>query len=149
MLTENRKQINIDEEIMEDFNKKIIEEFHANKGVVGGPFDGMKLLLLTTKGAKSGKEYTTPLAYTTEGDKFVIIASKGGAPTNPGWYYNLLAHSEVTIEVGTEKFKVRASETKDPERERLYDQQAEQYPGFKDYKAKTSRVIPVFLLEKI
>ena len=149
LLTEKRKQITIDKEIMEDFNKKIIEEFRTNKGVVGGPFNGMKLLLLTTKGAKSGKEYTNPLAYTNEGDKFVIIASKGGAPTNPGWYYNLLAHPEVTIEVGTEKFKVRATDTKDPERDRLYDQQAKEYPTFNDYKAKTSRVIPVFLLEKI
>jgi len=133
---------------MEDFNKKIIEEFRANKGIVGGPFEGMKLLLLTTKGAKPERNIPLHLLY-KEGDKYVIIASKGGAPTNPAWYHNLLAHPEVTSEIGTEKLHVRASDTKDPERERLYDQQAEQYPGFKDYKAKTSRVIPVLLLEKI
>jgi deazaflavin-dependent oxidoreductase (nitroreductase family) len=134
---------------MEDFNKKIIEEFRANKGVVGGPFEHMKLLLVHSIGAKSGKEITFPVAYTKEGEKFVIIASKGGAPTNPGWYYNLLAHPEVTVEVGTETFKVRATDIKGEERERLYTQHANEYPQFNDYKAKTTREIPVFLLEKV
>src|SRR4051812_27375807 len=107
---------------MEDMNKKVIEEFHANKGVVGGYFAGMKLLLVHTKGAKTGNEVIVPVAYTMDGDKFVIIASKGGAPTNPAWYYNLIAHPEVSIEVGTETFQVRATDIKGEERERLYAQ---------------------------
>ncbi|HSX09674.1 MAG TPA: nitroreductase family deazaflavin-dependent oxidoreductase [Candidatus Saccharimonadales bacterium] len=134
---------------MEDFNKKIIEEFRANKGIVGGMFNGMPLLLVTTIGAKSGKEVTIPVAYSMDGDNYVIVASKGGAPENPAWYYNLLAHPEVTIEVGEEKFQVRAHDTKDEERERLFDQHAAKYPAFNDYKAKTSRVIPVLVLKKI
>jgi len=134
---------------MEDFNKKIIEEFRSNKGIVSGPFDGMTLLLVTTHGAKTGKELVIPVAYTKDGDRFVIVASKGGAPTNPAWYYNLLAHPEVTIEVGTEKFTVRATNVTGDERERLFEQHAKQYPNFNDYKAKTTRTIPVFILEKV
>jgi deazaflavin-dependent oxidoreductase (nitroreductase family) len=134
---------------MEDFNKKIIEEFRANQGKVGGMFDGMPLVLVTTKGAKTGKETIVPVAYSTDGEKFVIVASKGGAPENPAWYYNLLAHPEVTIELGTEKFNVRATDTKGKERDRLYEQHAKHYPGFNEYKEKTTRVIPVFLLEKV
>ncbi len=134
---------------MEDFNKKIIDEFRANQGKVGGMFDGMSLVLVTTKGAKSGKESVVPVAYSTDGDNFVIVASKGGAPENPAWYYNLLAHPEVTIEIGEEKMKVRAKDTKNDERTRLFDQHAEKYPAFNEYKTKTTRVIPVFLLEKV
>ena len=134
---------------MEDFNKKIIEEFRSNQGNVGGMFSGMELLLVTTKGAKTGKESIVPVAYTKDGDKYVIVASKGGAPTNPAWYYNLLAHPDVTVEVGTENFQARASETSGEERERLFNQHAHEYPTFNEYKAKTTRVIPVLLLEKI
>ncbi len=134
---------------MENFNQQIIDEFRSNQGKVGGMFAGMKLLLLTTKGAKSGKQTTVPVSYTKEGDRFVIVASKGGAPTNPAWYHNLIAHPDATVEVGTEKFKVRALCVTDDERERLYNQHAKQYPVFNDYKAKTTRKIPVFLLERI
>ncbi len=134
---------------MENFNQQIIDEFRSNQGKVGGMFAGMKLLLLTTQGAKSGKETTVPVSYTKEGDRFVIVASKGGAPTNPAWYHNLLAHPEATVEIGTEKFKVRALGITGNERERLYDQHAKQYPSFNDYKLKTTRTIPVFLLERI
>ena len=134
---------------MNDFNQKIITEFRANKGKAGGMFEGMELLLVTTKGAKSGKEVIFPVAYTKDGDKYVIIASKGGAPENPAWYYNLLANPEVTVEVGTEKFKAHATDTKGEERARLFEQHAKQYPQFNDYKAKTTRTIPVFILEKI
>ncbi len=134
---------------MENFNQQIIDEFRSNQGKVGGMFANMKLLLLTTQGAKSGKTTTSPVSYTKEGDRFVIVASKGGAPTNPAWYHNLLAHPEATVEVGTEKFKVRAVSVTGEERERLYDQHAKQYPAFNDYKAKTTRKIPVFLLERI
>jgi deazaflavin-dependent oxidoreductase (nitroreductase family) len=130
-------------------NTKIIEEFRSNQGKVGGFFASMSLLLVTTHGAKTGKETVIPVAYTKDGDHYVIVASKGGAPTNPAWYYNLLAHPEVTVEVGAEKFKARATNTTGKERERLFDQHAAQYPGFNDYKAKTTRVIPVFILERI
>lgn len=134
---------------MNDFNQKIVEEFRANDGKVGGMFTGMELLLMTTKGAKSGKESIVPVAYTKDDDRFVVVASKGGAPENPAWYYNLLANPEITIEVGTEKFKARAKDTKGEEREKLFNQHAEQYPTFHDYKAKTSRMIPVLVLERI
>ena len=133
---------------MNDMNAKVIEEFRANQGNVGGYFAGMKLILVTTKGAKSGKEIIFPVAYTKDADKYVIIASKGGAPENPGWYYNLLKYPEVTVEVGTEKFQAIATEIKGDERTRLYDQQAEQYPTFKEYQKKTTRTIPVFTLER-
>jgi deazaflavin-dependent oxidoreductase (nitroreductase family) len=131
------------------FNDKIIEEFRANGGEVGGPFAGMKLLLITMKGAKSGKDRTYPLAYTRDGDNYVIIASKGGADTHPDWYYNLKANPKATVEVGKDKFAVEAHETQDPQREELYAKQAEQYPTFWDYTKKTNRKIPVFLLEKV
>lgn len=130
-------------------NSKIIEEFRANQGKVGGVFGGMNLLLVTTVGAKSGKEFVIPVAYTKDGDHFVIVASKGGAPTNPGWYYNLLAHPEVSVEVGSETFTARAINVIGKERERLFDQHATQYPGFNGYKAKTTREIPVFILERM
>jgi deazaflavin-dependent oxidoreductase (nitroreductase family) len=134
---------------MADFNAPIIEEFRANGGKVGGMFGGMDLLLLTTTGGKTGKVSTTPVAFTKDGDKFVVVASKGGAPNNPDWYHNLVAHPEVTIEVGTDKVPVRAIETKGEERERLFNQHADRYPGFNDYKAKTTRTIPVFVLERM
>jgi deazaflavin-dependent oxidoreductase (nitroreductase family) len=134
---------------MEDFNKTVIEKFRSNHGKVPGDFEESTILLLTTKGAKSGKEYTSPLVYTMDGDKYVIIASKGGADTNPGWFYNLQANPEVTIEVGADKFKVKAEVTNEETRKRLFDKHAEQYPNFLDYQKGTSRVIPAVLLEKI
>ena len=130
-------------------NSKIIEEFRENRGKVGGPFESMELLLLHTVGAKSGKESIKPVAYTKDGEKYVVVASKGGAPDNPAWYYNLKANPDLEIEVGDEKFKVRATEVEGEERERLFEQHAKEYPGFNDYKAKTSRVIPVFTLDRI
>lgn len=130
-------------------NDKVIEEFHASAGKVGGWFAGMELLLLHVTGAKSGKEYVKPLVYTKDGENFVVIASKGGAPEHPAWYYNLVAHPETTVEVGTETFKVRAREAIDEERDKLYAAQAEKYPNFSEYAAKTDRVIPVFVLEKL
>jgi deazaflavin-dependent oxidoreductase (nitroreductase family) len=132
-----------------DFNARIIEEFRANKGVVGGPFAGRNMLLLTTKGAKSGIVRTTPLVYSRDGDRLVIIASKGGAPSHPAWYHNLTAHPEVTVEVGTETFNVRAAEATGTERDRLYQQQAAEMPAFNEYQQKTSRKIPVVVLERI
>jgi len=133
---------------MSDFNKGIIEEFRANGGVVGGHFEGMKLLLVHTTGAKSGLERINPVAQISDGDRYVIIASKGGAPTNPDWYYNLKANPEVTIEVGTQKFSALAAITDEPERSELFEKMASQYPGFEDYKEKTKRVIPVVTLTR-
>ena len=133
---------------MSDFNKGIIEEFRANGGVVGGHFDGMNLLLVHTTGAKSGLERINPVAQIMDGDRYVIIASKGGAPTNPDWYYNIKANPEVTIEVGTQKFPALAAITEEPERSELFEKMASQYPGFEDYKKKTKRVIPVVSLTR-
>lgn len=132
-----------------DFNQATIAEFRANDGKVGGMFAGGTLLLLTSTGAKSGQPRVSPLAYTTDGDSFVIIASKGGAPTNPDWYYNLLANPVATAEVGAEKFEVRATEARAEERDRLFNKMVEKMPGFAEYQKKTTRKIPVFILERV
>jgi deazaflavin-dependent oxidoreductase (nitroreductase family) len=131
-----------------DWNNKIIAEFRANSGKVGGPFAGSTLLLLTTIGAKSGQRRISPLAYLPDGDRFIIFASKAGMPTNPDWYYNLVAHPEVTIEVGTETMDVTATVITGEERDRLYARQVERSPGFGEYQAKTTRQIPVIALER-
>jgi deazaflavin-dependent oxidoreductase (nitroreductase family) len=129
-------------------NIAIIKEFRANAGKVGGPFSGRSLLLLHTIGAKTGQQRINPVAYITDGDRLVIIASKGGAPTSPDWYHNLLAHPLVTVEVGTEQFQVLATISAEPERTRLYDKMVEAMPGFAEYRQKTTRVIPVILLTR-
>jgi len=131
---------------LNDWNRRIIEEFRANGGKVGGPFEGAPLLLLTTTGAKSGKRRTIPLVCLPDGDRLVIFASKGGAPTNPDWYHNLVAHPEVTIEVGTETFEATAVVISGEERDQLYAKQAKLFPGFAEYQAKTERRIPVIAL---
>jgi deazaflavin-dependent oxidoreductase (nitroreductase family) len=131
-----------------DFNQQVIAEFRANGGKVGGPFAGSPMLLLTTTGAKSGQSRTTPLVHTMDGDRIVIIASKGGAPTNPDWYHNLVAHPTATVEMGTEKFQAQARIAEGEERQRLYDQQATLMPGFAEYQKKTTRQIPVVILER-
>jgi len=130
-------------------NQGIIEEFRANAGKVGGFFAGKTLLLLHTVGAKSGQERINPVAYVTDGDRLVIIASKGGAPTNPDWYYNILAHPLVTVEVGTEQFQAQAAIASESERTRLYNQMVEMMPGFAEYQRKTTRVIPVIVLTRM
>ena len=132
------------------WNDSIIAQFRANGGqMTSGPFTGRTLLLLTTKGAKTNVERTSPLVYSRDGERFVIVASKGGAPTHPAWYHNLRAHPEVTLEVGTEKFRARASVATAAERRRLYDKHAERMPAFWDYEKKTTRKIPVVVLERI
>ena len=131
-----------------DWNSKIIEEFRTNGGKVGGPFEGASLLLLTTTGAKSGQRRTTPLVYLPDGDRMIIFASKAGAPTNPDWYHNLVAHPQVTIEVGTETFEAASVVITGEERDRLYAQQAARNPGFAEYEKKTTRQIPVIALER-
>jgi len=129
-----------------EWNRKIIDEFRANKGKVGGMFEGRTLLLLHTKGAKSRRERINPVAYVRDGEKFVVIASKAGAPTNPDWYYNIVANPELNVEVGTETFRVHATVTEEPERTRLYDKMVEMMPGFDEYRHKTTRKIPVIVL---
>ncbi len=131
-----------------DWNKRIIDEFHANQGKVGGPFEGATLLLLTTTGAKSGQKRTTPLAYLQEGERIYIFASKAGAPTNPDWYYNLVAHPTATVEIGTETFQARVVEIKGEERDQIYARQVQRMPGFGDYEQKTARKIPVIELQR-
>jgi deazaflavin-dependent oxidoreductase (nitroreductase family) len=133
-----------------NWNKQIIEEFRANGGKVGGPFAGRTLLLLHTTGAKSGQERVNPVAYVTDDDRLVIIASKGGAPTNPDWYYNLLAHPLVTVETGKEQFQARAEVVaSEPERTRLYSKMVAMAPSFAEYQQKTTRVIPVIALKRV
>jgi deazaflavin-dependent oxidoreductase (nitroreductase family) len=130
------------------WNSGIIDEFRrkGGKGVTGF---GDRLLLLHSRGAKSGKEHVTPLAYHRDGDRYVVAASMGGAPRNPAWYHNLRKHRDVEIEVGTERFKVRATPiAKGPERDRLYEDHAALMPGFRDYVTKTTRIIPVVVLER-
>jgi deazaflavin-dependent oxidoreductase (nitroreductase family) len=135
-----------------DWNRRIIEEFRANGGKVGAPFENSTLLLLTTTGAKSGQKRTNPLAYMPDGDRMLIIASKAGAPTNPDWYYNLLAHPEVTVEVGNgtkvETFNAIATVITGEERDRLFARVVERAPGFGEYQAKTTRIIPVIALTR-
>ncbi len=130
---------------MSGWNQKIINEFRANEGKVAG-WD--TLLLLHTTGAKSGLPRLNPTAYTVDGDRLVIIASKGGADTHPDWYYNLVANPNVTIEVDAEKYDAVATVEEEPERTRLYDQMAAKYPGFEEYRQKTSRKIPVITLKR-
>ncbi len=134
---------------VKDWNKKVIEEFRANEGRVGGNFEGKSLLLLHTKGAKSQQERINPVACIKDGDRFVVFASKAGAPTHPDWYYNVTANPLVSVEVGTEKFQARASVAEEPERTRLYNQMVEVMPGFDDYRRRTTRVIPVIVLTPV
>jgi len=130
----------------QDFNARIIDEFRANEGRVGGPFEGSTLLLLHHIGAKSGKDRINPLVYNRDGERYVVFASKAGAPTNPDWYHNLKAHPDVTIEVGTDTIGVRAEEATGEERDRLFQAQTERSPQFAEYQSKTERVIPVIVL---
>jgi deazaflavin-dependent oxidoreductase (nitroreductase family) len=132
---------------MNDFNAAVIEEFRANGGKAGGIFEGKPLLLLHNVGAKSGTEFVTPLVYLEDGDGWAIFASKGGAPVNPGWYHNLKANPEVSIEIGTDTVEVTAEEATGAERDRLYSIQEEQQPQFAEYAQKTDRKIPVVVLK--
>ncbi len=129
-----------------DFNAKIIEEFRANGGKVGGMFEDSTLLLLHTTGAKSGKSRTHPLVYYSEDGRYIIFASKAGAPTNPDWYHNLKAYPDASIEVGTQTLEVTASEATGEERDRLFRAQVERAPQFGEYAKNTNRTIPVMIL---
>jgi len=131
------------------FDQDIIDQFRAHSGtIVSGPFAGRSLLLLTTVGARSGRPLTKPLGYTRDGERYVVIASKGGSDTHPAWYHNLVAQPRVTVEVGAERFDALASVARGEERERLYAQQAARIPVFAEYQKMTSRQIPVIILER-
>lgn len=131
-----------------EINRQVIEEFRANGGKAGGMFEGAPLAILTSTGAKSGVERVSPLVYVKDEDKFVIIASKGGAPTSPDWYHNLKANPSATLEVGTEKFGVTATEVTGDERDRLYAKMVAIMPNFAEYERATTRKIPVVVLER-
>jgi deazaflavin-dependent oxidoreductase (nitroreductase family) len=129
-----------------DFNAQVIEEFRANDGRVGGIFDGAPVLLLHHTGAKSGTPRVNPLMYQADDGRYVIFASKGGAPSNPDWFHNLKAHPDVSIEVGAETLAVTATEASGEERDRLFETQKQRAPQFGEYEQKTDRVIPVVVL---
>jgi deazaflavin-dependent oxidoreductase (nitroreductase family) len=120
-----------------------IDEFRANGGRLGGGFEGRPVLLLTTTGAKTARPHTTPTMYLLEDGRLYVFASKGGAPTHPDWYWNLLANPTVTVELGTERFHATARSLADGERDRVYARQSELYPQFAGYQTKTDRTIPV------
>jgi deazaflavin-dependent oxidoreductase (nitroreductase family) len=130
-----------------DWNRHTIEEFRANKEQVGGVWEGRPVLLLTTTGAKSGQRRTNPMRYLREGDRLFVFASKGGAPTNPDWYHNLLAHPDVTVEIGDQTLQAVAQPVTGEEHDQIYARWAERYPQFREYQEKSTRIIPVIELE--
>jgi deazaflavin-dependent oxidoreductase (nitroreductase family) len=130
-----------------DWNTRLIEEFRANGGKVGGNFDGAPLLLLHTIGARSGQERVNPMMYQDLGGSVAVFASKAGAPTNPDWYHNVVAHPDVAAEIGTETRRFRARTATGDERERIWTKQKQDYPGFAGYEAGTTREIPVVILD--
>jgi deazaflavin-dependent oxidoreductase (nitroreductase family) len=134
---------------IDDVNEKIIDEFRANGGKVGGPFEGAPLLLLHTTGAKTGRTRVKPLAYRREGDQLVVFGTKGGAPTNPEWYYNIRANPRVTVEVGSDRFEADARVAPPDERDRIWRLQTRDAPVFADYQKRTDRTIPVVILERV
>ncbi len=131
-----------------DFNQQIIDEFRANAGIVGGPFEGAAMILVHHTGAKSGTARVTPLVYRADGDAIVIFASKAGAPDNPAWFHNLVANPETSVEVGTDTIAVRARVAEGDERDRLWTAQKADSPQFAEYEAKTTRTIPVVVLDR-
>ena len=134
---------------MADWNSKIIEEFRANEGKVGGPFEGAPLLLLHTVGARTGQPRVNPMMYRPVPGGYAVFASKGGAPTNPDWYHNLLAHPDVTAEIGTATMQLRARVAEGAEREEIWTAHKSANPGFADYERQTARQIPVVILEPV
>ncbi len=133
---------------MDDLNQRIIDEFRANGGRLGGQFEGAPMLLLHHTGAKTGRERVNPVMYRPVGDDLAVFASKAGAPTNPDWYHNLLAHPRTTAEVGRETVSVVAREAEGEERTKIWEAHKKDNPGFAEYEAKTTRQIPVVILER-
>ena len=141
---------------MQDYNREIIEEFRTNEGRVGGPFAGAPMVLVTSKGAKSGRPHTTPLVYLREGDasggpgeRIYVFGSMGGAPKHPAWFHNLKANPDASVEVGTDRYPVRATVMTGDERDRLFQKQATLRPQFAEYQQRTTRTIPVIALERV
>lgn len=132
-----------------DWNAKVIAEFRANAGVVGGPFTGAPMVLITTTGAKSGQRRVSPLVYLPDGERVVIFASKAGAPTNPDWFHNIKANPAVTVEVGAETYEATAVVVEGAERDQLFDRQKAAFGYFAEYEKATTRVIPVVALVRI
>jgi len=134
---------------MASYNETLIDDLRANGGhATSGNFVGRQVLILTTTGAKTGKRRESPLAYTRDGDRLVVVASKGGAPSHPAWYHNIVANPDVTVEVDGERFDARATVADGSERRRLYDQHADLHPSFTEYETRTERVIPVIVLQR-
>jgi deazaflavin-dependent oxidoreductase (nitroreductase family) len=133
---------------MSDYNDKIIEEFRANDGRLGGSWEGRDLLLLTTTGRKSGRKHTSPMVYVHDGDRLLVFASKGGAPSHPDWYFNLVADPNVGVEVGAEQFEATATPLPGEERDRAFAEQAAKVPAFQEYQDRTTRKIPVVALTR-
>ena len=131
-----------------EWNKQVIAEFRANGGKVGGQFEGAPMILVHHVGAKSGTERVSPMVYFPDGDRYLIVASKAGAPTNPDWYHNLKANPHVDVEIGTETFPVTVEELSGTEREEKWARITAAMPGFAEYQQKTSRVIPVLALTR-
>jgi deazaflavin-dependent oxidoreductase (nitroreductase family) len=131
-----------------DYNQRLIEEFRADRSNNGGAFKGRPLLLLTTTGARSGQPRTAPMMYVPDGDRLLVIASNVGAPSHPAWYHNLVAHPQVTVEVGKDTYDATALVTEGAERQGLWTRIVELYPFFADHQAKTTRQIPVIALER-
>ncbi len=130
----------------DDFNQANIEEFRANHGRLGGPFEGAPVLLLHSIGARTGHERVNPLMYMADGERYLVFASAAGADRNPAWYWNLRAHPDAEIEIGDDRLNVHAVELSGAERDAKYALQAERYPGFADYQRRTTRTIPVVAL---
>jgi deazaflavin-dependent oxidoreductase (nitroreductase family) len=133
---------------MNDYNRRLIEDFRAHGGKVSGEFEHTPMLLLTTTGARSGQRHTTPMGYMSDGGRLIVFAANGGSPTNPDWYHNLVAHAHVTVEVGTETFEAIAVVTEEAERDRLWTEGVAMYPFLAKHQAKTARQIPVISLSR-
>ncbi len=131
-----------------DRNQGVIEEFRSSGGRVGGNFEGAPVLLMHTVGAKTGEERVTPVMYLADGDRWVVFASKAGAPNSPGWFHNLVANPDMAIEVGTETIQVSAAVASPEERDPLYARQAAAYPQFGEYEQRTTRKIPVVIFTR-
>lgn len=134
---------------MLDFNQQVIAEFRANRGRVGGPFEGARLLLLTTTGARTGAPHTTPLGYLPDGERVVVIASAGGSPQHPDWFHNLVAAPRVRVETGVFTYEAEAEVLVGQERERLFARAVESDPGWGEYQVKAGRELPVVALREV
>jgi deazaflavin-dependent oxidoreductase (nitroreductase family) len=145
----NTERLIADPRAIDELNQSIIQKFRANQGKVAFPEEGMPVLLLTMTGARTGRTLVRPLCYSRDGDRLVIIASYGGAPRNPPWFHNLVANPVVTVEVGTEKFRARATLAQGAERDRIFADTARLMPRFAEYQHKTERQLPLFILTRI